>query len=165
MSSDTLSKSSAKRPKIYVDSLDSLEQSFHELIPLSTAMGLRADAYDGKSLTVSAPLAPNINHQQSAFGGSLFAVAALAGWGLMQMKLSELMLDCNTVVMGGEVTYSKPVYDDLICTCRLPDDAEAFFERLDVEGKATTQLTCTFECDGEVAMQLQGNYFLNKRKA
>ncbi|MBQ73546.1 MAG: hypothetical protein CMQ20_00820 [Gammaproteobacteria bacterium] len=50
-----------------------------------------------------APLANNINHQQSAFGGSLFLLSALVGWGLLQLKLTVLNLTANPVIAGGGV--------------------------------------------------------------
>lgn len=126
-------------------------------------MGVKVVSYSGDSLCITAPLSPNQNHQHSAFGGSLFAVAALAGWGLMQMKLSELLLDCNTVVMGGEVSYLRPVYDDLLCVARLPDNFDAVVKTLEAQGTAATQMTSSYECDAKVAMSLDGKYHLKQR--
>ena len=151
------------KPRIYVDSPRSLQAAFHELIPLSRSMGVRVKQYTGDTLVLTAPLSKNINHQHSAFGGSLFALGALAGWGLMQLKLSELLLDCNTVVMGGEVSFQRPVYDDLLCTATLPADAGAMFERLAAEGRASTVLESRYECDGDTAMLLTGRYHLKQR--
>ena len=151
------------KPRIYVDSIESLEHTLHELIPISQAMGIQVEAYTGSALVLKAPLSNNINHQHSAFGGSLFSVAALAGWGLMQMKLSELLRDCNTVVMGGEVTYQRPVYDDLRCVATLPENADELFAALEQQGRASTTLLCTFESDGEPAMSLSGKYHLKQR--
>ena len=159
------SSSPTVKPRIFVDSAESLERTLYELIPISQAMGIQVEAYDGRTLTLTAPLSANVNHQQSAFGGSLFSVAALAGWGLMQMKLSELLLDCNTVVMGGEVTYQRPVFDDLRCVATLPEDHETFFEKLREEGRNSTTLLATFESDGKTAMVLSGRYHLRQRSS
>lgn len=152
------------KPRIYVDSTASLQQAFHELIPISRAMAIKVVSYDGSELVIKAPLGPNQNHQHSAFGGSLFAVAALAGWGLMQLKLSELLLDCNTVVMGGDVSYQRPIYDDLVCHCALPDDSNTLFEQLVQKGKATTTLAACFYSDGQPAMTMNGKYHLKRRQ-
>ena len=94
---------------------------------------------------------------------NLFAVAALAGWGLMQMKLSEKLLDCNTVVMNGDVEYQRPVFEDLICTCQLPADAAQFFETLSRDGKAATTLQSQFLANNKSAMRLNARYHLTKR--
>ena len=158
-----LSPRQTDRPRVYVDSIESLERAFHELIPISQAMGIRVVSYNGLSLTTTAPLSQNINHQHSAFGGSLFSLAALSGWGLMQMKLSELLLDCNTVVMGGEVSYQQPVYDDLECVVTLPGNPDAIFDELADKGTVRTELIATCECDGKTAMQMTGKYHLKLR--
>lgn len=151
------------KSRIFVDSPEALERAFRELIPISEAIGVKVVSYDQGELVISAPLSKNINHQHSAFGGSLFSVAALAGWGLMQLKLSELELDCNTVVMGGEVKYSRPVYDDLVCHCRLPENADEIFKTLEEQHTVTTSMTSTYYCNEKVAMQLEGQYHLKLR--
>ena len=120
-------------------------------------------SYDRESLTVTAPLAPNVNPHQSAFGGSLFSVAALAGWGLMQMKLSEFQLDCNTVVMSGEVSYERPVFNELLCVCRLPNDSAKVFETLVRNGAASTTLTSVFKSNDIDAMRLAAKYHVKKK--
>ena len=158
-----LSSHQTGKLRVYVDSVESLERAFHELIPISQAMGIRVVSYDGLSLKTTAPLNRNINHQHSAFGGSLFSLAALSGWGLIQMKLSELHLDCNTVVMGGEVSYHRPVYDDLECEVALPENPDGIFEELAGQGTVRTELIATCQCDGGTAMQMTGRYHLKLR--
>ena len=158
-----LSPRQTAKPRIFVDSTESLEKTFHELIPISRAMGVKVLDYTGQALRLYAPLNANLNHQHSAFGGSLFALAALSGWGLMQMKLSELQLDCNTVVMGGAVNYHRPVYSDLECVANLPDNADAVFARLMAETTAEIELVACCECDDRTAMQLDGRYHLQLR--
>ena len=135
----------------------------HLLTPISKVMGISVVSYDRESLTVAALLAPNINPHQSAFGGSLFSIAALAGWGLMQMKLSELLLDCNTVVMSGEVSYERPVLEQLLRVCRLPNDSAKVFETLVREGAASTTLTSVFKSNNKNAMRLAAKYHVKKK--
>jgi hypothetical protein len=47
-------------------------------IPLTRFMHLAITGWDGDSLRMSAPLAPNINDKGCAFGGSLASVMTLA---------------------------------------------------------------------------------------
>ena len=47
--------------------IESLQHAYHTLIPISQHMGIQVVSYDGSCLRVTAPLANNINHQQSAF--------------------------------------------------------------------------------------------------
>lgn len=133
------------------------------MIPISRQMGIRVVEYDGEKLTLTAPLANNINHQLSAFGGSLFSVAALAGWGLLQLKLSELGMDCDVVIAGGDVSYRRPVFADFSCACEVPATWQAFATRLKRTGKAAIELAPCVEADGEPAMILTGKYVVIER--
>ena len=65
------------------------EKFFHQQIPITRAMGVRVAAYDGQRFTLVAPIALNFNHLGTAFGGSLSAVATLAGYGLLWPHLSS----------------------------------------------------------------------------
>jgi len=128
-------------------------------------MGITVAGYTGTQLKLSAPLTENINHQQSAFGGSLFSVAALAGWGLLQLKFTELGLDCNTVIATGEVSYRRPVYSDFECRCELPGNWNEFIDKLKANGRASLTLSPQIIVDRQPAMILDGKYVASKRQA
>jgi thioesterase domain-containing protein len=55
-----------------------LQAYLHAHIPLSAAMQVSVDAVAADGVTLRAPLAPNINHRETVFGGSASAVAILA---------------------------------------------------------------------------------------
>ena len=151
--------------RIFVDSGEALEATYHRLIPISQHMGISVRDYNGSALTIAAPLANNINHQMTAFGGSLFSLAALAGWGLMQLKLSEHDLDGNTVIAGGDVGYASPVADELVCTCPVPPEFDAFIDRLKERGRAGIAMPSVFTADdGEAAMNFNGKYVVRLRR-
>ena len=52
------------------DTAARLQQTLHDDIPLTREMGLTVAAWDGRQLRLAAPLAPNLNHKCTAFGGS-----------------------------------------------------------------------------------------------
>src|SRR5690606_33240492 len=56
------------------------EAFLHAKIPLARAMGVRVERCDSEGLVLTAPLEPNHNHLGTAFGGSLAALATLAGY-------------------------------------------------------------------------------------
>ncbi len=142
----------------------SLEADIHRLIPIAREMGIRVSAYAVNQLTLRAPLANNINHQMSAFGGSLFSVAALSGWGLLQLKTGELRLKCNTVIADGEVSFKRPVFDDFVCTCALPDTYPDFVQALRETGKSSLILTPQILIADQVAMTFSGRYVVSVMK-
>ena len=146
-----------------ITSPDALEAAMHELIPISRHLGIRVIGYEGDSLTVSAPFSQNYNHQMSAFGGSLFSVAVLAGWGLVQLKLSERKLDCNTVISNAEASYLKPIREDLVCRAQLPAGSDQAFEQLAEQGRVSMKMDSSYILAGETAMKVQGTYHLARR--
>ncbi len=46
--------------------------------------------WDGTALLLSAPLAPNSNHQGTGFGGSLYGVGVTAAWSVAELALADL---------------------------------------------------------------------------
>ncbi|MEX2489932.1 MAG: YiiD C-terminal domain-containing protein [Pseudomonadales bacterium] len=146
-----------------IDTPESLEKTYHNLIPISAHMGVKVVSWDGQKLVLQAPLANNINHQQSAFGGSLFSLAALAGWGLLQLKLAELELHCNTVIAGGDVNYAVPVFDDFTCECALPKHWPEVVTRLTTKGKGSLDLPSIIMANGKQAMAFNGRYVIVRK--
>jgi thioesterase domain-containing protein len=57
-----------------------LQRYLHERIPLSRAMAVEVRAATAEGVEIYAPLAPNINHRDTVFGGSASAVAILTTW-------------------------------------------------------------------------------------
>ena len=66
-----------------------LELTWHRDIPLAAAMSIAVEGYDGRTLTVRAPLPPNRNLHGTAFAGSLFSTCVLTGWGAAWLALHE----------------------------------------------------------------------------
>ncbi len=147
------------------------EKRIYESIPLSHGLGMKLEAYDGHQLLVSAPLAPNHNHQNTAFGGSLYAVAVTASWGLVELVLQDAGLIGKVVVQSGEMTYLEPVDGDFFALCALPDDTflERFHKTLARHGKGRMELTArvyqgvpTLMPPGDPKARFQGRFVVQE---
>src|SRR5262247_202907 len=101
-----------------------LERRMHAEIPLTRSIDVRVRRFDGTALTLSAPLAANSNHKGTAFGGSLFSLAVLAGWGLLALKLEERNLHAELVIQDSHVEYLAPVRGDFSARATLPEASE-----------------------------------------
>src|SRR5476649_1974502 len=88
-----------------------LERFLHEQIPLTAAMGVRVTECDDAHLVLTAPLGPNRNHLQTAFGGSLHALATLSGYGLLWWLLRKPQ--AHIVIRESTIQYERPVRDTL----------------------------------------------------
>ena len=97
-----------------------LKDFFVEHLPITQFMGLEVESYDGEQLILTAPLEPNINDKQTAFGGSLYNAAVMTCWGLVYLKTQEKGIECNQVVTGGEVKYKAPVAGTIRAIAQAP---------------------------------------------
>lgn len=124
------------------------QKRINEMIPLSEALGVRLELYDGQSLLVSAPLKPNHNHQGTGFGGSVYSVAVLSAWGLVELVLADLGLKGNVVIQVGEIEHLEPVTTDFYALCRLPggEVPDRFRKSLARHGKARLSLIAEIYC-------------------
>ena len=140
-----------------------LEHTLHSEIPLSQAMGIRVTNYDGASLCLTAPLAPNINHKSTAFGGSLYSVAVLCGWGLLHIKLAEMGCRKHIVIQDGHIRYLLPVNTDMQAECRLDGSAfERFTQTLKKHGRARLALNASILQNGRTAVTFIGSYVVHE---
>ena len=58
----------------------SIKEYLYEHIPLSKAMGVEVVEAVSDRVLLKAPLAPNINHRETVFGGSASALCILSAW-------------------------------------------------------------------------------------
>jgi thioesterase domain-containing protein len=139
-----------------------LEQTLHHEIPISREMGISVSAYDGKQLRLSAPLAPNTNHKCTAFGGSLYSLAVLCGWGMLHLKLAEAGLHKHIVIQEAGIRYLLPVDQDMQAECTLEGTAyQRFLRTLDKHGRARLSLDVVITHDGQPAVEFSGRYVVH----
>ena len=86
-----------------------LARYMHAHIPLTKAMGVSVVSVEEDALTLEAPLAPNINHRQSVFGGSASALAILAGWALLHVRLHSEGIADRLVIQRNTMEYQHPI--------------------------------------------------------
>ena len=139
-----------------------LERTLHDEIPLSQAMGIRVAAYDGTSLKLTAPLAPNINHKCTAFGGSLYSLAVLCGWGLLHLKLAEARLHKHIVIQEADIHYLLPVDRNMNAECSVDETKfRNFLRTLEKHGRARLSLDVAVKHDNRVAVEFSGRYVVH----
>ncbi len=117
----------------------------HEHIPISRAIGVTVARADCEKVILSAPFCANINHKKTVFGGSLHAVATLACWSLLYVKLKKEHVKSQIVITKSDVSYNLPVDSDFQAECNAPEKAEweRFLKILKAKGKARISLSCT----------------------
>lgn len=142
--------------------LRATEKFLHEQIPLTRAMQVRVESYGVEGFVVRAPLAPNHNHLGTAFGGSLAALALLAGYGLLWLELADRQ--AHLVVRESRMQFRRPVRGELRAICRAPsaESLGRFKEDFAAHGKARIELEVFIEEGGEIAVRCQGSYVASR---
>ncbi|MDH4275511.1 MAG: thioesterase domain-containing protein, partial [Gammaproteobacteria bacterium] len=117
------------------------------------------DATDN-GVTLSAPLAPNINHRETVFGGSASAVAILAAWTLLHVRLTNADIRSRVVIQRNTMNYDLPITGTFSATARLPEDAqwENFLKMLMRKGRARITISVTLHCGQETVGRLTGEF-------
>ncbi|WP_366300820.1 thioesterase domain-containing protein [Pseudomonas atacamensis] len=101
-----------------------LQTVLHHDIPLTAEMGLKVLEWREQQLSLHLPLAPNVNHKSTMFGGSLYCGAVLAGWGWLHLRLQEEgITDGHIVIQEGQISYPLPVTGDAVAICPAPEAA------------------------------------------
>jgi thioesterase domain-containing protein len=132
------------------------EEFFYNKIPITRAMGVRVTKYDGGELRLAAPIALNHNHLGTAFGGSLSALATLAGYGLIWLEIGDKT--AHVVIRKSELSFRRPVRREIVAICRRPSEDELwmFKNAFAQHHKARISLDVTIEEEGLVAVEFRG---------
>ena len=128
-----------------------LEEYLHRRIPLSKAMGVTVVGAGSESVTLSAPLGPNINHRETVFGGSATALAILAAWSLVRTRLEIEGIDLRIVIQKSTMSFTAPIDGEFSATASLtkPSDWSRFVEAIRKKGKARISVTAKLKYRGE----------------
>ncbi|POZ63528.1 YiiD C-terminal domain-containing protein [Chromobacterium alticapitis] len=137
-----------------------LQTYLHEHIPLSRAMEASVLTLDPDGVTLGAPLAPNINHRATVFGGSASALAILAAWSLLHTRLRDQGLSATLVIQRNSMEYEKPIAGAFTARSALadPDDWPRFVNMLARKGRARIAVTAQLRCEGVAAGRLMGEF-------
>ncbi len=137
-----------------------IEAYLRRHIPVSAAMGVRVRACDASGATLTAPLAPNINHRATVFGGSASAVAILAAWTWLHFMLRETGLASRLVIQKNTVEYLAPIAGAFEARCDAPAAAtwEKFLRTLRRHGESRIAVTAVLTCDGAKVAAFAGDY-------
>jgi thioesterase domain-containing protein len=142
-----------------MDSHD-LQTYLSDRIPLSRAMEVRVVAASEEGVSLAAPLAPNINHRDTVFGGSAAAVAMLSAWGLLQLRLEAAGMPSRVVIHRNEMTFERPIVTDFTAAATIPEtDAwPRLVAALHRKGRGRVRVRVELECQDERVAVFQGDF-------
>ena len=137
-----------------------LERYLHQQIPLSAAMGVRVSMATPERVQLAAPLAPNVNHNETVFGGSAAALATLCGWALLHLRIARAGLRARLVIQRSSMQYEQPIPGDFDAVCLFSDEAawERFRSTLERRGRARLTLFADVLHDAQHVATFEGDF-------
>ncbi len=91
----------------------------HRNIPLTAALGAQVRRIEPGLVEITAPLKPNLNHRNTAFGGSLATLGILSGWALLHLGLRAQSLQARIVIQKSDTDFVAPGQADLAAISQL----------------------------------------------
>ncbi|MDD5332275.1 MAG: YiiD C-terminal domain-containing protein [Rhodoferax sp.] len=137
-----------------------LEQYLHEHIPMSKAMQVSVTEVQPERVLLSAPLAPNINHRDTVFGGSVSAVAILAAWSLLHTRLNRSGISSRLVIQRNTMKYELPIAGTFTARSFIPAAAawETFSRMILRKGRARITVSAILEYAGQSVGHFEGEF-------
>ena len=141
---------------------EELQDYIHQQIPISAAMGICIAHADVDEVRLTAPLAPNINHRETVFGGSAAAVATLAAWTLLLVRLRRHKTKGRLVIAQNSMTYLKPISADFEAVASAKDlmSWEKFMRSIGRKQKGRITAKSTLQLDGDTVAAFEGQFVL-----
>ncbi|MCP4173200.1 MAG: DUF4442 domain-containing protein [Fuerstiella sp.] len=139
---------------------ESLEAYIHRQIPITSAMGVQIVEATADRVELSAPLAPNINHRETVFGGSAAAVATLAAWTLVLVRMRNEDLTGRLVISRNTMVYQKPIVADFTAVASADElnTWEKFVAGITRKGRGRLQATSRLLLNGDQMAEFEGQF-------
>ncbi len=143
---------------VQLTDLESLRAYMTARIAPARTLGVRVEAVD--PVTISAPLEANLNDKGTGFAGSLFAVAALAGWALVTRWCAAERLDAEVVLQSSTARFLAPARADFRALAHEPPAAqrEKLRRMLARSGRGRAEVAVDVKCHEALVMSFTGLY-------
>ncbi len=137
-----------------------LQHYLHDHIPLSKAMAASVVTMNECTVVLRAPLAPNINHRETVFGGSASTLAILAAWSLLYTRLRKQGITSRVVIQRNSMEYMQPILGEFTAHASLqnPDQWQQFTRMLSRKSKARISVVAELQHEGHVVGRFTGEF-------
>jgi len=141
---------------------EALQHYLHEHIPLSAAMAVSVLRATADEVVLKAPLAPNINHRATVFGGSASTLATLAAWSLVHLRCGADGVTAQLVIQHHGIDYDQPMAGDFTAAATLlePDawpDVLRLYRR---RGRARVRVKAEVRSGDALGARFRGDFVL-----
>jgi thioesterase domain-containing protein len=125
---------------------------------LARHIGVVVESADDAAVVLRAPLAPNANFKGTAFAGSLYSVAVLAGWAWVTRYLAARDVAADTVIQESNVQFLAPMQGELRAVAAAPsgEQIDKFRKMLQRAGRGRIRLRVDIHNDRTLATLFEG---------
>ena len=129
-------------------------------IPLTRALGVEVLELSDAVVRLGAPLVPNVNHRQTAFGGSVACLAILSAWGWLHARLERDAPGSRLVIQRQAIEYLMPIGAPFTASCAAPrpDAWHRFSRTFASRRRARIELAAEVRCGESIAATFTGSY-------
>ena len=127
-----------------------MSNSLIKKIPITGEMGFEILTLEHDRCELFAPLPPNHNHKNTAFGGSLYSIAVLTPWTWLDHQKQKHQWNGDIVIGWSEMKFIRPVEEDFK-TKLLTPNPEAF-----------TRFSSAFKTRAKAKLRLESQVYSNE---
>ncbi len=133
-------------------------------IPITKIMGMKITELNRESVCIAMQHSPNVNHQGSAFGGSIDSLFYVTCWAYVQLLIEDFDPHPRIVGRRGKSTFSKPIKSDFEAKVLIPEVeiVNQFLADLSDKGKGRLTAKAVVEYKGEIAAEFEGEFVVLK---
>jgi thioesterase domain-containing protein len=137
---------------------DYLQNRIDSEFALARHIVIVVESADDAAVVLRAPLAPNANYKGTAFGGSLYSLAVLAGWAWVTRHLAARGMAADAVIQESSMRFLAPVEGELRATAGAPsgDQIDKFYKMLQRAGRGRIRLRVDMDYDQAPATIFEG---------
>jgi thioesterase domain-containing protein len=142
-----------------------LQRRLDREFPLAPHIGVSVIRAHDEAVTLCAPFAPNSNYKGTAFGGSLYCVAVLAGWAWATRYMESRGLNADAVIQESTIRYIKPVTGEFQASIEAPapEPLGKFLKMLARSGKGRIRLPVEIRDGSTLAAAFDGVFVATAR--
>jgi thioesterase domain-containing protein len=140
-----------------------LQDYLYAHIPLSKAMAVEVKTATPQGVVLSAPLAPNINHRDTVFGGSASTLAILSAWALLHVSMLDTGIKARLVIQKNTMSYDFPMLGEFSAEAAAPapEKWQRFLATLKKHKRARLSISSILNCGGQKVGEFEGDFVAN----
>ena len=123
-------------------------------------MAVEVKSATPQGVLLTAPLAPNINHRATVFGGSASTLAILSAWALLHVSMLDADIKARLVIQKNTMSYDLPMLGEFSAEAAAPapEKWQRFLATLKKHKRARISISSILNCDGKKVGEFEGDF-------